>query len=95
MGKHFRSGSTNPAADPDPYFFRQCSNFVERAHSHIKEVVGIKNLLKKTAEDFPSLMSSSLDTDGKLMKGCLDTYNLKKESFVKVQNAYEDFNGFC
>ncbi|GJZ36524.1 hypothetical protein Tco_0582715, partial [Tanacetum coccineum] len=80
--------SPDPAADPG-----QCSNSVERAHSHIKEVVRIKNLLKKNVEDFPSLMSSSLDAYGKLVKGCSETYNIQKESFVKVQNAYEDFNG--
>ncbi|GKD76063.1 B3 domain-containing transcription factor VRN1-like protein [Tanacetum coccineum] len=87
--------SLDAAAHPDPYFFRQCSNFVERAHSHIKEVVDIRNRLKRTAEGFQPLMSSSssLDTYGKMINGCLDTYNRAKESFVKVQNAYEDFNG--
>ncbi|GJV82956.1 RNA-directed DNA polymerase, eukaryota, reverse transcriptase zinc-binding domain protein [Tanacetum coccineum] len=60
-----------------------------------KEVVDIRNRLKRTVEDFPSFMSSSasLDTYGKMVNGCLDTYNREKESFVEVQNAYEDFNG--
>ncbi|GJV26146.1 hypothetical protein Tco_1378841 [Tanacetum coccineum] len=50
------------------------------------EVVDIRNRLKRTVEDFPSFMSSSasLDTYGKMVNGCLDTYNRAKESFVEV-----------